>query len=397
MNTVQATRREWTGLAVIALACILYVMDLSVLHLAVSQISQQLRPSSSQLLWIIDIYGFMIAGSLITMGSLGDRIGRRKILMIGAACFGAASVLAAFAQSPVWLIGARAVLGVAGATLAPSTLSLIRTMFRDPQQRSTAVGIWIGAFSAGGVLGPVVGGAVLQFFWWGAVFLINVPIMVALLILGPRVLPEYKDPDAGRADLPSVISSLVAILALIFAVKIVAQDGLSLSAAVSAASGLVVGAWFVRRQGQLADPLISPALFAIPTFRMAIAVYAGGVFIAFGGYLFIPQYLQLVRGLSPLVAGLWLLPPAVAYLVITPALPHLRRQFNPAQIIGLGLLLSASGFVSLAIGRIQWFADVDRRWVDRLLPGNCADFRVGQRLDHWGGAGEQGRRCCWYL
>src|SRR5829696_3843387 len=186
-----ATRREWIGLAVLALACLLYVMDLTVLHLAIPSISADLHPSSAQLLWIIDIYGFMVAGFLVTMGTLGDRIGRRKLLMIGAAAFGAVSVLAAFSSSAEMLIGSRALLGIAGATLAPSTLSLIFAMFEDPKQRSLAIGVWISAFSAGSAVGPILGGIMLEHFWWGSVFLLALPVMALLLVLGPMVLPEY--------------------------------------------------------------------------------------------------------------------------------------------------------------------------------------------------------------
>ena len=186
----RAGRREWIGLAVISLACVLYVMDLSVLHLAVPQISADLKPSSAQLLWIIDIYGFMVAGSLITMGTLGDRIGRRRLLMIGAAAFGVASIVAALSTSAEMLIATRALLGLAGATLAPSTLSLIRNMFHDPDQRQTAIAVWITSFSVGAAIGPLLGGLVLEFFWWGAVFLLAVPVMGLLLVLGPRLLPE---------------------------------------------------------------------------------------------------------------------------------------------------------------------------------------------------------------
>src|SRR5438093_1015662 len=196
----RATRREWMGLAVIALPCLLYSMDLTVLNLAVPSISAALRPNSSVLLWIVDIYGFLLAGSLITMGNLGDRIGRRRLLLIGATAFGAASVVAAFSTSAAMLIASRAVLGVAGATLAPSTLSLIRNMFLDPRQRTTAIGVWATSFSFGAAIGPLLGGVLLERFWWGSAFLIGVPVMALLLVLGPRLLPEFRDPEAGRWD-----------------------------------------------------------------------------------------------------------------------------------------------------------------------------------------------------
>src|SRR5918997_178570 len=227
----RAGRKEWIGLAVIALPCLLYSMDLSVLNLAVPKLSEDLRPSGAELLWTVDIYGFFVAGSLITMGTLGDRIGRRRLLMFGAVAFGVGSILAAFAPTAETLIVARALLGVAGATLAPSTLSLIFHMFQDPKQRSVAIGFWIGAFSAGSAIGPVLGGVMLELFWWGSVFLLALPVMAALLLLGPRVLPEYKDPDAGRLDPVSAGLSVAAILAVIYGLKEIAQDRVSVPAA----------------------------------------------------------------------------------------------------------------------------------------------------------------------
>lgn len=343
-TTPRAGRREWLGLAVIALACVLYVMDLTVLHLAVPAISADLQPSSTQMLWIIDVYGFMVAGALITMGSLGDRIGRRRLLLIGAAAFGVTSVLAAFSTSPEMLIATRALLGLSGATLAPSTLSLIRSMFHDPQQRSTAIGIWITSFSAGAALGPVLGGVVLEFFWWGAVFLINVPVMVALLVLGPRLLPEYRDPNAGRADLPSAALSLIAMLALVYGLKQVAQDGVTAAAVITTLAGLGLGVVFVRRQRRLTDPLIDMALFRIPAFSAALATYGIGIFVVFGGFLFIPQYLQLVLGMSPLEAGLWTLPWALSFVVGSNVTPILARRIDPAWLMGGGLVIAALGF-----------------------------------------------------
>jgi DHA2 family multidrug resistance protein-like MFS transporter len=218
-----ATRREWIGLAVIALPCLLYAMDLTVLTLAVPALTADLQPSATELLWIVDVYGFLVAGFLITMGTLGDRIGRRRLLLIGAAAFGAASVVAAFASSPEMLIASRALLGVAGATLAPSTLSLIRNMFHDDRQRTVAIGIWVTSFSVGAAIGPLVGGVLLQTFWWGSVFLLAVPVMVLLLAVGPRLLPEYRDPQPGPYDLVSVALSLVAVLAVIGGVKTIAS------------------------------------------------------------------------------------------------------------------------------------------------------------------------------
>jgi MFS transporter, DHA2 family, multidrug resistance protein len=220
----------------------------------VPHLSAHLRPSAAELLWIVDIYGFLLAGCLITMGTVGDRIGRRRLLLIGAATFGGASVLAAFATSAPMLIAARAVLGVAAATLAPSTLSLIRNMFHDPGQRTVAIGVWIASFSAGGAIGPLFGGLLLEHFWWGSVFLVNVPVMGLLLMLGPVLLPEFRDPGAGRVDVISAGLSLVTLLAVIYGLKRIAEGGPAWTAALSIPFGFLVGVAFVRRQRQLPRP-----------------------------------------------------------------------------------------------------------------------------------------------
>ena len=343
----RAGRREWTGLAVLALACLLYVMDLTVLHLAIPAISADLQPSSVQLLWIIDIYGFFVAGSLVTMGTLGDRIGRRRLLFIGAGAFGVVSLLAAFSTSAEMLIVSRALLGIAGATLAPSTLSLIFHMFQDPRQRSAAIGVWIGSFSAGSAIGPVLGGVMLEYFWWGSVFLLAMPVMVLLLLLGPRVLPEYRDPEAGKLDLVSAAMSVAAILMVIFGLKEIAQDGVSGLPVVLIALGLAVGLAFVRRQRRLADPMIDVRLFQNGAFAAALAVNFLAVFVAIGYFLFVAQYLQLVAALSPLHAGLWSLPSAAAFIVGSQLAPWIVRRIRPASVIAGGLAVAAVGLAVL--------------------------------------------------
>ena len=339
----KAGRREWVGLAVLALAALLYVMDLTVLHLAVPAMSADLQPTSAQLLWIIDIYGFFVAGSLITMGTLGDRIGRRRLLMIGAVAFGVGSILAAFAPSAETLIAARALLGIAGATLAPSTLSLIFHMFQDPKQRSVAIGFWIGAFSAGSAIGPVLGGVMLELFWWGSVFLLALPVMAALLLLGPRVLPEYKDPAAGRLDVASAAMSVAAVLAVIFGLKEIAQDGPGLLAVLAIAAGIGIAVAFVARQRRLTDPMIDVGLFRLTRFNAALATNFLAIFVAVGYFLFVAQYLQLVVGLSPLEAGLWSLPSALAFIIGSQFAPRVLHNVRPALVIGGGLALAAVG------------------------------------------------------
>ena len=340
----KAGSREWIGLAVLALACVVYAMDLTVLHLAVPSLSEDLKPTSAQLLWIIDIYGFMVAGALITMGTLGDRIGRRKLLLIGAVAFGLASLLAAFSTSAEMLIASRALLGIAGATIAPSTLSLIRNMFHDASQRTFAIGVWITAYSLGGAIGPILGGVLLEFFWWGSVFLLAVPVMALLLVLGPLFLPEYRDPGAGRLDLFSAALSLVAILAVVYGLKQVAQDGAEALPIVSILAGLALGVAFVRRQTRLADPLIDLRLFRVRAFSASLAVYTLGILVLFGAFFFIFQYLQLVAGLSPFRAGLWTLPSFAAFILGSMLAPAIVKRVRPASVMAAGLAIGAVGF-----------------------------------------------------
>ena len=343
-TTPRAGRREWLGLAVLALPCLVYAMDLTVLNLAVPKLSEDLQPSSAQLLWILDIYGFLVAGLLVTMGTLGDHIGRRRLLLAGAAAFAVASVLAAWSTSAGMLIAARALLGMAGATLAPSTLSLIRNMFADPRQRTVAVSVWITSFAVGGAVGPLVGGVLLEWFWWGSVFLVAVPVMALLLVLGPRLLPEFRDPAAGRLDLASAALSLAAVLAAIYGLKQLAQDGPGWLAVGCMLAGLLVGVGFVRRQRRLADPLIDVRLLGNRAFSAALTTNLLSFFVGFGALLFTAQYLQLVLGLSPLEAGLWSLPSSAGFILGSMATPLLVRRAAPVAVMAAGLALAAVGF-----------------------------------------------------
>jgi DHA2 family multidrug resistance protein-like MFS transporter len=342
-NATRAGRREWIGLAVIALPCLLYSMDLTVLYLAVPSLTADLEPSSTQLLWITDIYGFFLAGFLITMGTLGDRIGRRRLLLIGAGAFGVASVLAALSTSVEMLIVSRALLGVAAATLAPSTLSLIRNMFLDPGQRTFAIGVWATSFSVGAAIGPLLGGVLLEFFWWGSVFLLALPVMALLLVLGPRLLPEFRDPDAGRLDLISAVLSVVSVLAVIYGLKRIAESGFDWSAALPIAAGFAVAIVFLQRQRALADPLIDLRLFRSSAFSASLAANTLSLAIAFGIFLFIAQYLQLVLGLSPLEAGLWTVPSAGGFIAGSMLAPVIVRHVRPAFVVAGALTITAAG------------------------------------------------------
>lgn len=343
-----AGARAWLGLALLALPTLLLGLDLTLLHLALPALAADLWPTSLEALWIMDAYGFMIAGFLITMGTLGDRIGRRKLLMMGAAAFAAASVLAAFSTSAPMLIAARALLGIAGATLMPSTLALITNMFADPRQRALGFGLWATMFAFGMALGPVVGGVMLAHFWWGAAFLIAVPVLGLLLLLAPVLLPEYRAAHAGRLDLASVGLSLAAMLPVIYGIKQVAKDGLGLYPLAAIAVGLVFAALFVGRQRRLADPLLDMSLFASRAFSAALIILLFGLVAVGGTMLLVTQYLQLVAGLSPLAAGLWMGPPALAMVAAGVVAPLVARRIQPGFVVAGALALSAVGYLMLA-------------------------------------------------
>ena len=354
-----AGRREWMGLAVLALPTLLLSLDMSVLYLALPHLAADLAPSSSQLLWIMDGYGFMVAGFLVTMGTLGDRIGRRRLLLIGATAFGIASVAAAYATSAEMLIVTRFLLGIAGATLMPSTLALISNMFTNPKQRATAIAVWMSCFMGGTVIGPVIGGVMLEWFWWGSVFLLGVPVMVLLLVTAPALLPEYKDDNAGRIDLTSVVLALGTVLPVVYGLKEVANEDVEVLALLAIAIGGAVGVVFVRRQLRLNDPLLDLRLFANGEFGTALVTMMIGGFFMGGTFLLISQFLQLVGELSPLEAGLWLVPPSIGMIVATNLAPRLAARWGAWPIIvggmaiaavGIGLLtqLAASGSLVLA-------------------------------------------------
>ncbi|MDG4826347.1 MFS transporter [Asanoa sp. WMMD1127] len=349
VNNQRAGRKEWVGLAVLALPSLLVSIDLFVLLLAVPKLSGDLGAGSTEQLWIIDIYGFLLSGFLITMGAVGDRLGRRRLLFGGAAVFGAASVVAAYASDPVMLIAARAVLGIAGAAMGPATLALITGMFRDPKQRATAIGVWLMSLMGGSAIGPVVGGVLLGHFWWGSVFLIAVPAMVLLLALGPALLP--KDRPAGTSaaplDLVSVGLSLAAILPAVYGIKEVARHGAAPGAVVALVVGLGFAVAFVRRQRALADPLVDLRPFGAATFRTALGAMFLNTMLPGATMVLITQYLQLVSGYEPLGAGLALLPAVAAGIIATQVAPLAARRIRPAPLIAGGLVVSVAGLLLL--------------------------------------------------
>lgn len=344
---VTASNHRWWGLAVLVLPVLLISIDGTVLGFAVPMLSEALEPSSTQLLWIIDIYSFVLAGLLVTMGTLGDRIGRRRLLMIGAAGFTVASLIAAFSTSAAMLIGARALLGVAGSTLMPSTLSLIRNMFTDDRERQTAIAIWATAFAVGSTIGPLVGGFLLEHFWWGSIFVVNVPFTILLLVVAPRLLDESRDPRPGRFDLISATLSIVTMLPFVYALKTFAADGARPVVWITLAVGVFAGVLFVRRQRRLDRPMIDIDLFRLPRFRMAVSGNLLACFGFAGSMYIITQYLQLVVGMSPLAAGVILIPAAVAAASAMMLAPLFARRFGPFVVIAVGLAVGAVGFAMM--------------------------------------------------
>jgi DHA2 family multidrug resistance protein-like MFS transporter len=349
-GTVRAGRREWTALGVLMLPLLLVSMDVSVLYFAIPSISADLRPGATAQLWILDMYGFVLAGLLITMGALGDRVGRRKLLLGGAALFGLASVAAAYADSPGALIAARALLGVGGACLMPSTLALIRTLFRDAAQRATAVTLWTTVMASGISLGPVVSGALVEHFWWGSVFLINLPAMVLLLILGPPLLPESKGTAApGRFDWAGALLSLAALLPLIHGIKELADGGWRPLPALAVTTGLLIALVFLRRQSRLADPMVDLELLRKRAYGGSVLVNLLAMVATVGFAVFLTQYLQSVLGQSPLEAALWSLAPSVGVVIAAPTAAALAKRVDRAAVMTGGFLLSAAGFASLTL------------------------------------------------
>jgi MFS transporter, DHA2 family, multidrug resistance protein len=340
-------RRPWAGLAVLFLPTLVVAIDNTVLSFALPAISAALAPSATQLLWLVDAYPLVLAGLLVTMGTLGDRIGRRRTLLIGVSGFGLVSLAAAYANDAALLVAARALLGFFGAMLMPATLALLRTLFTDRAQRRLALAIWATGFAAGAAVGPIVGGVLLEHFWWGSVFLVNVPVMVALLVALPLLVPESRMAAPGRLDPPGVLLSLLALAPTALAVKLAAHDGITATAVLSLIVGVTAGVAFVRRSRRQAAagqvPLLDVTLFSSRVLRLSALANATTMF-AFTGLMFVgSQYLTLVLGLSPLDAGLVLLPGSVVTMAAGLLAARLARSFPLHVLVPSGLVLVAAG------------------------------------------------------
>lgn len=340
----RAGAKQWWGLAVLVTPSTLLFMMLTILFLAAPNLAADLNPSSTQLLWILDIYGFVMAGFLVAMGVLGDRIGKRLLMVLGAILFAVISVVAALTSDPSLMIAWRALLGLAAAMMVPATLGLIFVLFADAKQRGVAIGVWAGGISAGVALGPLLSGLLLEGFGWQATFLVAVPIMALVVIGAPLLLPEHKDPSA-RIDLFSALLLVAGLLAIIYGIKrFAAQEPAGLSIALLV-TGALVGLWFVIRQLRAETPLLDVRLFANRTVGGALAVFLLSAAALGGIYLMFAQYLQQVQGLSPLQAGLSILPAAAVLIVVSTLAPVFARKFRPGNVIAIGLLTQVIGYL----------------------------------------------------
>ncbi|MBD8535835.1 MFS transporter [Plantibacter sp. CFBP 13570] len=331
------------------LPVLLVSVDNTVLNFALPAISSALTPTGTQLLWIVDIYPLVLAGLLVSMGSLGDRIGRRRLLLIGSIGFGVVSVAAAFAPSAELLIAARAALGFFGAMLMPSTLSLLRNIFLDRDQRRFAIAVWASGFAAGSALGPIVGGIILEHFAWGAVFLLAVPVLLPLVVLAPFLIPESKDPNPGRIDVPSIVLILLTMTPLVFSIKHLAEAGFDLLTVASMVVGVISGVLFIRRQLRLEHPLLDLSLFRRASFSGAVVINLLSVTALVGGLFFVSQHLQLVLGLQPLDAGLVLLPGLIVMIIAGLVIVPISKRVRPGIVVPIALVVSAVGYASIAI------------------------------------------------
>ncbi|MEV7423278.1 MULTISPECIES: MFS transporter [unclassified Streptomyces] len=334
---------RWIVLAVLCVSLLLVALDATVLHVAVPAVTADLAPSGVGLLWIVDAYPLVCASLLILFGTLGDRVGRRRILLTGYGIFAVASAAAAFAPTPGVLIGARALLGVGGAMIMPATLSVLRAVFPDRRERAMAIGIWTAVAAVGAAVGPVLGGFLVEHFWWGSVFLVNIPLLAVLLPLGRFVLPESRGPADGPWDVTGALMAAAGVLGVVYGVKRLGAGEGPLGPATLAplclgAAFLIV---FVRRQRRRRHPLIDMRMFGRPTFATSVGCIVLAMLALVGLELIAVQYLQLVLGLSPLETGLRLLPLTFAAMAAGVTGSATLRRAGPRRMVAWGFVLTA--------------------------------------------------------
>ncbi|SCY92130.1 MFS transporter, DHA2 family, multidrug resistance protein [Streptomyces sp. 136MFCol5.1] len=342
---------RWVVLVVLCLSLLLVALDATVLHVAVPAVTEDLRPSAVGLLWIVDAYPLVCASLLILFGTLGDRVGRRRILLLGYALFAVASAVAAMADSPGVLIAARALLGVGGAMIMPATLSILRQVFPDRRERAVAIGVWTAVAAVGAATGPVIGGFLVEHFWWGSVFLINIPLMALILPIGRLLLPESRGSDDGPWDVSGALMAAAGVLGVVLGVKRAGtgEGVFVLATLVPLFLGGALIVAFVRRQKRRTHPLIDIGMFARPAFSTAVGCIVLAMLALVGLELIAVQYLQLVLGLSPLETGLRLLPLTFAAMAAGATGSYTLRRVGPRRMVGWGFVLTAASVLLLTL------------------------------------------------
>lgn len=336
--------RRWAALAVLMFPVLLVSVDNTVLSFAVPALTAALSPTGPQLLWIIDVYPLVLAGLLVPMGALGDRFGRRRLLLIGGTGFAAVSALAAYAPGAEELIAARALLGFFGAMLMPATLSLIRNIFVDAHERRIAIAVWAAGFSGGAALGPLLGGSLLEHFWWGSVFLLAVPMLLPLLVAGPLLVPESRDPRPAPVDPAGILLAVGTLAPIVFGIKEATTAHSALVPVLAITVGVSSGTLFVRRQLARPNPMLDVRLFRNPVFTGALSVNLLSVFALVGFIYFLSQHLQLIAGHSPIEAGLLMLPGLALTVAFGFLAVPLVRRFRTSCVVVAGLGLNATAY-----------------------------------------------------
>lgn len=343
--------RRWAILTVLSASLLVVVMDMTILNIALPQMSAELHPTSDQQLWIIDIYSLVLAGLLVSFAAIADRWGRKRMLMLGYAIFGAASMLVLVANSAEMVIGIRALLGLGGAMIMPTTLSLIRVTFTDARERATALSIWAAVSGLGAAVGPLIGGFLLEHFSWHAAFLVNVPLMAVGFVAGVIILIESRVPNPGRWDFVAAILSLVGMTLVIWAIKTFAAESSLLvpNALVALAAGAALLAWFVLRCMRSTSPLLELALFKNRPFSAGVIAALGSSFAMGAAFLLLAQWIQVVDGATPVEAGLRLLPAAISGAIASLAAPALARLIGARAVLAGGLATAGVGMMLVGL------------------------------------------------
>lgn len=354
--TMRPTPNRWIGLAVLCASLLIVVMDLTILNVALPAIATDLRPSSTQLLWMVDVYGLAVAGFLVMASGLADRYGRRRILLIGYAIFGSVPLLVLVADTPNGLIALRALLGLGGAFIMPSTMSMIRDLFVDAKERAFALGIWATMAAVGGGLGPILGGVLVQSFGWHAAFLFNTPIMAVAAVVSIWLLPVTRG-SVVPWDVPSIVLSITGMVALMYAIKTFGKNGIEDSSAIVAVGVAVLSlAWFVRRCLRRSEPLLDIRLLRRPELSAGLLCALASSIAMAAIMLLLAQWMQLVAGYSPISTGLHLLPVAIVSGVLSPLAPKIAGVIGVRTVTAGGLLVGGLGFtvLSLADGQLSF-------------------------------------------